>query len=161
MGREDELLRLELQLLQDFAHVAMPEDRVGREIVRHLDEMRCGARLLAGPGDARLRIADYAWFELDQPTPQQRSQRENDGGGVAAGIGDQLRLGQPLTVQFRQAVDGLVGELCCCHRVCVLEAVDGAVLCPLEPPRPAQVDHPQTAANRLRHPLARDLVRRR
>src|SRR5581483_2290291 len=41
----------------------------------------------------------------------------------------------------------------------LLERVHGAVLRVSQPPGAAEVNHPQSATERLRHPLARDLMR--
>ncbi len=48
---------------------------------------------------------------LDQPLLQQRHQRDLDGRGVAAGVGDQPRLSDVVAQQLGQAVDGLLLKL--------------------------------------------------
>ena len=40
MRRELEVVRIETELLENLAGVAMPEDLISREIAGHIDEMR-------------------------------------------------------------------------------------------------------------------------
>ncbi len=91
--------------------MAMAEDRVGGEVVGGVHEVGLGGGALAGAADAGLRVADDAVFEIDQAGLQQGREREDDGGRVAAGIGDEARLGDLRRVQLGRAEDGLCLEL--------------------------------------------------
>ncbi len=88
---ENQLASIQLQLLENLSHMAMPENRVGGKIVRHRNEVGARGRFLARAGDARLRIGNDSLLPIDHVRGQQRSQRKNHRGGVAAGIGHQRR----------------------------------------------------------------------
>jgi hypothetical protein len=66
--------------------------------------MRHQLRLTTSPAHPALGIDDDV-VPLDQAGPHQRRQREDRGGGVAAGIGDERRSADVLPEQLRQTVD--------------------------------------------------------
>ena len=45
--------------------------------------------------------------QVDEVGADQRSEREDDGSRIAAGVGDQAGCGDLVGVEFRRAVDGL------------------------------------------------------
>ncbi len=79
------------ELLEQLAGVPVREDSVGGEIVRriHIVRLRCGR--FARTGDSGLGVGDDAAIEIDPSGGEERLERENDGGRVAAGIGDEFR----------------------------------------------------------------------
>src|ERR1019366_9785187 len=93
MRRELEVVRFETELLEYLAGVAMPEDRISREIAGHIHEMRRRRCMLTSTGNARLGIGDDAVAEVNHPGLYQRRQRENDRCGIAAWVGDQTPSG--------------------------------------------------------------------
>ena len=105
MRRERNRIGGDVQLLQQLAGVAMAEEAVGGKIVRRVHEVRLRGRRLARAGDAGLRIADDAVLHIDPSGGEQRLQRKDDRGGIAAGIRDQLRLGNRIAMQLRHAID--------------------------------------------------------
>ena len=159
-GVKIDLARRHADLLQQFAGVAMREDAVGRKIVGRIHEVRLRRRRLSRAAHAALGVGNDAVFQIDEPRRDQRLQRQNDRGGVAAGIGNQLRARNLLAMQLRHSVNGLRlrcrGQL----RSFVLKAINCAIGRVAQPPRPAQVDHAHSALQRFRHPLARLLMRR-
>ncbi len=52
MGREDNLIAAQSDLLQQLPRVPMRKDAIGGEIVRRIHEMRLRGRRFAGPADA-------------------------------------------------------------------------------------------------------------
>src|SRR5665213_1256057 len=93
MRRELEVVRIETELLENLAGVAMPEDLISREIAGHIDEMRRRRCVLTSTGNARLGIGDDVVVEVNHLGLHQRRQCENDGRGVASWIGDQAPSG--------------------------------------------------------------------
>jgi hypothetical protein len=163
MRRELKLLRSEMELLQHLAHVAMAEDRVRGEIVCRVHEVtaRCGG--LTHPAHSGLGIADDAVIEIGQPRSQQRRKREDDRGGVTAGIGDQARLcaRDLLAMELRAAEDGLSLQRLAQRRIGVVQLVDGAVSLVFQSPRTTEVDDADTILQPLGRPLARGLMGQR
>ncbi len=98
--------------------------------------------------------------EIDESGGDQRTQGENHGGGVAAGVGDEMRAGDLGAMQFRHSVDGLRLNRGCNRRAVVLEGIDGAIGCFVQAPCAAEIDDAQAVRQSLRHPFARLLVRR-
>ena len=89
MRREDQLFRQYAKLLQNLSGVAMIEDRVGGKVLCHFNKMCFLRGLLACAGNAGLGIADHAVIQVNQSCADQRRQRQDDGRGIAAGIGHQ------------------------------------------------------------------------
>ena len=139
MGCELDLVGGEVELLQELAGVAMAEDSVGREIVGGVHETVVGRESFARAGDAGFGVGDDADVEVDHIRAEQGSEREDDGGGVAAGVRDEIRCGDGRAVELGVAVDGGLLE-----RVgggCVFELVDGAVGRVLQPPGGGEIDN--------------------
>ena len=152
--------RIQLQLLENLSDMAMPEDRVGGQIVRHRNEVGARGRFLARARDAGLRIGNDSLLAIDDVRSQQRSQRKNHRSGIAAGIGHQRGARQAVAIQFGKAVDRLLHELGRGDRIRILEAIDGAVLRLMQSPGAAEINHAHPAGDRLRHQRARHFVRR-
>ena len=111
MRGELNLICGEVELLEQLAGVAVAEDRVGGEIVGGIHEVGLGGGRLAGAADAGFGVADDAVVEIDEAGAEERGEREDDGGGVAAGIGDEAGRGDLVAMQLGGAVDGFGLEL--------------------------------------------------
>ena len=87
----------------------MAEDVVGGEIVGGIHEVGLGGGGFASPADAGLGVADDAVVDIDQTGAEQRREREDDGGGVAARVGDEAGAGRGElgAMEFGAAEDGL------------------------------------------------------
>ncbi len=140
MRREDDLLARELKLLEELAGVAVAEDGVGGEVVGRVHEVRGGGGRFARAGDAGFGVGDDAVVEIDDVGADERSEREDDGGGVAAGVGDEAGGFDLGGVELGRAVDGFGLELRGAVRVGVVELVDGAVGVVLQAPGGGEVD---------------------
>jgi hypothetical protein len=66
MWRKNQILRIDSELLDDFADVAMIEDGICRQIVSHGNEMRLSGGLLPRARNSRLGIGDDAAAAIDQ-----------------------------------------------------------------------------------------------
>ncbi len=98
--------------------------------------------------------------DVDQAGLDEWGQGEDDGGGVAAGVGDEARVADLVAVEFGTAVDSFDLELRGVGGVGVVELVDGAVGVVLEAPGTAEVDDFDALSDGGGDPLARLLVRR-
>ena len=67
----------------------MAEDVVGGEIVGRVHEVGLGGGGFAGSADAGFGVADDAMVYIDETGAEERSEGEDDGRGVAAGVGDE------------------------------------------------------------------------
>ena len=155
LGRKVEFAFFEAEAVQNFRHVAVPEQSVGREIFRHLHEMRLWRRRLAGSGDARFGIAHDAGRPVHPILFEQRPESAYGSRRIAAGIGNQASRLNPLAEQLRQPVDGLGQQL----RMAVLGAVPTGVLHRSKPKRSAQIDCSGSLRPNLRDHLQRDFRR--
>ncbi len=166
-ARDGEKVRRELQLgvgevelLEDFAGVTVTEDGVGGEVVGRVHEVGVGGGGFAGSGDAGFGVGDDAEGEVDEVGAEEWGQTEDDGGGVAAGVGDEAGGGDGGPVELGGAVYGFALE---CLRGCgvgVGELVDGAVGVVLEAPGGGEVNDADVVGEGLRGPLAGLLVGR-
>ena len=87
---------------------------------------------------------------------EQRRERQDHGGRVAAGIRNQPRLGNGGRIKFRNAVNRLGQRL----RGGVIKTVPVRVGCGVfQPESAAQVHHAQAALQKARHDLVRGFVR--
>ena len=77
--------------VEDFRHVAMVKDRIGREVFGDLAEAGLQAGLASRPADTGLGVANNAGGAIDDTSLQQRTKGEVRGGGVAAWVGNQTR----------------------------------------------------------------------
>ena len=68
--------------------------------------MKIAARILAGTAGSGLAIAYHAGIGRDPACVHEGTKSENDGGSVAAGIGDEARFGDFRCVQLGDAVNG-------------------------------------------------------
>jgi len=89
----------------------------------------------------------------------ERSEGEDDGGGVAAGVGDDAGTANLVAMEFRAAVDGFGLKLGGVFGVGVFEFIYGAVRGLVETPCAAEVDDPDAALDGFGDPLAGLLVR--
>src|ERR1700722_5724933 len=106
MRSELDLIRSDVKLLEQFAGVAVAEDRVGGEIVGGVHEVGFGRGRFACATDSGLGIADDAVVEIDEAGLNEGSQGEDDRGGVASGVGYEACAADLVAVQFGTAVDG-------------------------------------------------------
>ena len=155
-GDEDERRAIaEVKLLADLRLVPVLADAVRLEVAEQLREGEVDVGLLAGAGDAALRVADHRLLAVDGE--RQRPQREQDRGRIAAGIGDQPRFLQLAVAVLGQAVDRFAEKL----RALVVEAVPRRIHRRLfEPKRAGEVDDPHAVVEQLRREIGGDFVRR-
>ena len=147
-----------MELFEQLAGVAMAEDGVGGEIVGGVHEVGLRGGRFACAADAGFGVADDAVVEVDEMSLEQRSEREDDAGGVAAGVGNKARGGDLRAVEFGRAVDGFGLQFRGGGGIGVVEVIDGAVLFAVEPPGTREVDHTQAVGERVGDVLARLLV---
>src|SRR5580692_10152801 len=140
MRSELNLIRAKMQLLEQFAGVAMAEDRVGGEVIGGVHEVSVCRWGFSGPANPGLCIADDAVGNVYQVRLNQGREREDDGGGVAAGIGDETSVGDLVPVEFRASVDCFGLKVSRVVWVCVVELIEGAVGALFETPGSAKVD---------------------
>ena len=107
MGTEDEFVFRQAGLLQNFRRVAMRKEIVGTKVFIHFDKVKVAAGIFASPGDAGLAIADHGLRGREQTGLRQRTQGENDAGGIAAGIGNELCVANLTGIEFRQPIYGV------------------------------------------------------
>ncbi len=138
----------------------MGKDAVRGKIVGRVHEVRACRRRLSRAAHAALRVGNNAVIEIDEPRRDQRLQRQNDRRRVAAGIGNKLGAGNLLAMQLGHAIDSFCLRGRGQFGAVVLKGIDGAIGRFSQPPCSAQIDHADSALERLRHPLARLLVRR-
>ena len=96
------------ELLVDLGHVAVAPDAVGGDVLVGLDEVRGLRRSAPRAGDPGLRVDDDV---ADRARSREWRERQQRRGRVAARIGHQLRAGELVAVQLRQAVDRLGEQL--------------------------------------------------
>ena len=90
------------ELLNHLRHVAMAGRLVGAHRAAALGVMARVARRIAAFARAGLHLHHRARRE---PAPVERAQREDRGGRVAAGAGDEGGIGKRIAVQLRHPVD--------------------------------------------------------
>src|SRR5271156_5187693 len=123
-----------MELLEHLAGVTMAEDRVGGEIVGGVHEVSAGSGRFAGSADSGFGVADDAVVHVDYAGLDEWGESEDDGGGVAAGIGYEARVADFVAVEFGTAVVGFGLKLRGLDGVGVVELVDGAIGIVLEAP---------------------------
>ena len=146
------------KLLEQLAGVAMAEDGVGREIVCGVHEVGLVGGLLAGAADAAFGVADDAVVEIDEAGAEKRRKREDNGRGVAAGVGNEARRGNLVAMKLRRAVNGLGLEGGGERGIGVGELVDGAVGGVMQAPGTAEIDDLDAAFEPGRSPFPRGFV---
>ena len=92
---------------EHFRHVPVSPGWSRREVLRHLAEAGLEAGLAARAADAALGVADDARGAVHHPRLDQRPDGQVRRRRIAARIGDQPRLAQPVPAELRQPVDGL------------------------------------------------------
>ena len=97
--------------------------------------------------------------EVDEVGAEEWREREDDGGGVTAGVRDEASGGDGRGVELGAAVDGFGLEGGGERGVEVFELVDGAVGLMVETPCAAQIDDLDVVGEGNGCPLARGLVR--
>jgi len=158
MRGELNLIRFEMELFEQFAGVAMAEDGVDGEVVGRVHEVSVCGRGFSGSADSGFCVADDAVGNIHETSLKQWREREDDGGSVAAGVGDEARVGDLVTVEFGTSVDCLGLKDGRVLGVCVVQVVDGAVGALLEAPGSAEVDDLDAVLDGLGYPLAGLLV---
>src|SRR5208337_3119202 len=157
MRRKLQRAAFKSELLQHLSRVPVAKDVVGGKVAVHFHEVRLGCGLLPCPGDAGLGIADDTLLQVHEPGANPRRQGENDGRRIAPWISQQRGMLDSICVQLRQTVNRRIVQF----RHTLRESIHLPVRCLLQPPSAAQINHAETVADRLRHKLARELVRRR
>ena len=97
--------------LLDFGAVAVVEHAVGRQAVVALGEVRPLGRGLAGTRHTGLRVDDDVGAGDEETGVNQRRQREQRGGRVAARIGDEAGRRHGVALALGQAVGEARGQL--------------------------------------------------
>src|SRR5216684_3435608 len=97
-------------MLEDFRRMAVRKKIVGLEILIEFREMEIAPRLLARSRRPGLAVANDAMFRGDPAGVNERPQREDNAGGVAAGIGDKPRARDFVSVQLGQTVNPQPGH---------------------------------------------------
>ena len=101
-GDGDRVLGQPAQLHLDLGLVGVTDGRVGGDALGGLTERGGFARGAAGAGDARLAVDHEVW--VDNARLHEWSEREDGGGGIAAGVGNGGGLGDRITVQLGEPV---------------------------------------------------------
>ncbi len=127
MRGELDLVRMDVQLFEQFAGVAVAEDGVRGKVVGGVHEVGGCCRGFACAGDAGFGVADDAAVEIGELGAEDGREREDDRRGVTAGVGDEARVADRRSVQLGRAVDGFGLGFVGGRGVGVLELVDGAV----------------------------------
>ena len=165
MRSKRQLCLVQSQLLHHFSQMPVSEHRVSGEIVRHGNEMRTGCRRFTGSRNARLRVRNNSTLAIDQAGLQQRCQRQNDRGCVAARVRHQLSRAQcGRRSALRQANRTLPSAVnsAAVAAFASLKPIDRTMPQRLrESPCATQIDDPQTLSNRLRRQVAGRFMRRR
>src|SRR5262249_3447677 len=157
MGGENELRLGNASVLEDFGRVTVREKIVGLEILVELDEVKVAARFFAGSAGARLTVADHGAGGRNPKKCGERAQGENNAGGVATGVGDESRGFDLVSVELRDAVDGLRKQIGIRSGKLVpgCEGVSG-----LEAKSAAEVNDSASSGEKLRGNLGGDCVGR-
>ena len=114
---------------------------------------------MPAPEYAGFRIADDAVVEVDQVGAEEWGQREDDRGGVAAGVGDESCRGDGGGVELGGAVDGFGLERGGGFGVGVVEFVYCSVGLLLETPGSAEVNDADACSDGCGDVFARLLMR--
>ena len=139
--------------------MAVGENAISRKIVGNFDKVSRRGRLFARARDAGLGVTNNACAAVNHSRRNQRSQRDDDRGGIAARVRDQRGAGDLVLWQFRQAIHGFAGNRFCRGGIGIVEAIDGAMRFLLQPPGSAQIDHPHASLESLWSPFPRGFVR--
>ncbi len=97
--------------------------------------------------------------DVDYAGPEERGEGEDDGGGVAAGVGYEAGVADFVAVKLGGTVYGFGLDPCRVSGIGVLELVDGAVRVVLEAPGATQIDDFDVVSDGGGDPLAGLLVR--
>ncbi len=144
-----------LKLLKHFGQMAMMKQSIGPEVFVDLGKMQLIAGLAAGSGYARFGVGDDARAHVHPPSFQQRCQCKDDRGRIAAGIGNQPRLGDLRGVKFRNSIHGF-GKRAFCS---VVKAVPVRIGCGVpEPERPAEIHDANTTLQQTWNDVVRGFV---
>src|ERR1700761_2286483 len=100
MRSELNLIRGDVKLLEQLAGVPVTEDRIGREIVGRIHEVGFGCGCFACAADSGLGVADDAVVKVDEAGLSERSQREDDRGGIASGVSNEACVADLVAMQF-------------------------------------------------------------
>src|SRR5258705_3663697 len=105
MWSELNLICLQMELFEQFAGVSMSEDRVCGEIVSRMHEVGLRRRSFSSSAYAGFCIADNAMIDIDQASLKQGRKCEDDRGGIASGVGNEVGLADLVAMKFRTSVD--------------------------------------------------------
>jgi len=125
---ENQFTRIQFQLLENFSDMAMSEDRVGGQVVRHRNEVGARSRFLA-----RAEAPD---FESEMiPFSRSTMSAASSGANAESPKWHSSRDWPPAPhrvagrVQLRKAVHCFFHEVGRSERILVVKAIDGAVFC--------------------------------
>src|SRR5271170_6318166 len=160
MRGELDLIRSDVKLFEQFAGVAVAEDRIGGKVVGGVHEVSFGGGCFAGATDSGLGVTDDAVIEVDEASLNEGSQGEDDRGRIASGIGYETGCADLVAVQLWAAVNGFGLQEGGVLGVGVFELVDVSVGGVAEPPCAAEIDDLDAPLDGFGDPLAGLLVRR-
>ena len=156
--REGDLVGCDSDLLEEFSGVSMGEEAVGGEIVGGRHEMGFCGGSFARTTDAALGVGDDAGGEVDDASGDEGLDGENDGGGVAAGIGDEASITNLSAMKLGHTVDGFGlrggGE----RGGFIVKFVDGAIGGGVQTPCAAEVDDAHAALQGFGSEFTRGLM---
>ena len=94
------------ELLFHLGDVTVAEHAVRGDRSVVLGEVRAVARRAAGARDAGLRVDDHAAHRVEQAGLDERQEREQRGGRIAARVGDERRAADVVAIVLGQTVRG-------------------------------------------------------
>src|SRR6185437_2125077 len=98
-------------------------------------------------------------FEVDEIGADERREAKDDGGRIAAGVGDEPRGFNLGRVELRRAIDGLGLQLRGAVRVRIVQLIDGAVVGVAQTPGGGEIDNADVVRESDGRELSRLLVR--
>src|ERR1700704_3646457 len=105
MWSELNLIRLQVELFEQFSGVAMSKDRVRGEIVGRVHEVGLRRRSFSSSAYSGLRVADYTVFNIDETSLEQWRKCEDDRSGIASGVGNDAGVPDFVAMQLRTSID--------------------------------------------------------
>ena len=145
-----------LEILGDLGQMTMAAHRIGFEAFADFGHQQTGLGLATGAAHARLGVGDQPGW-IDRAPFEQRQKTQGHSRGIAAGIGDQPRATNRVTIDFGQAVDGLGEQI----RALMRHPVPALPECGIfQAEIGGQIDDARAAFEQLGHGLHRRAVGR-